>query len=215
MRRVARRRNRCRNKAPSRRRAPRPPTRERSRSATNWRDPTACSARPQELTRKFAHQRLRRAICRSFLHPAALAAIRRFGRNKSGVAATPRRGHLVCNLNKEPPSGGFFVWPLYLPFFAFALFSGIPTQVVEPSVSRAAVLHGTAFTVFVEPSRPGTFRPGPVFACGSVAGTYVLPLGAGSLARGVEAAGAGCIVGEGSEIGGGPAMGGGPGICGG
>jgi hypothetical protein len=85
MRRVARRRNRCRYKAPSRRRAPRPPTRERSRSATNWRDPTACSARPQELTRKFAHQRLRRAICRSFLHPAALAAIRRSGRNKSGA----------------------------------------------------------------------------------------------------------------------------------
>jgi hypothetical protein len=88
-------------------------------------------------------------------------------------------------------------------------------QVVEPSVSLAAVLHGTAFTVFVEPSGPGTLRPGPVFACGSAAGTYVLPLGAGSLARGVEAAGAGCIVGEGSEIGGGPAMGGGPGICGG
>ena len=106
MRRVARRRNRCRNKAPSRRRAPRPPTRERSRSATNWRDPTACSARPQELTRKFAHQRLRRAICRSFLHPAALAAIRRSGRNKSGVAATSRRGRLVCSSNKEPPSSG-------------------------------------------------------------------------------------------------------------
>src|SRR5450631_4530959 len=42
-----------------------------------------------------------------------------------------------------------------------------------------------------------------------VAGTYVLSLGAGSLARGVEAAGAGCIVGEGSEIGGGPGSGGG------
>jgi hypothetical protein len=109
----------------------------------------------------------------------------------------------------------FFVWPLYLRFFAFALFSGIPTQVVEPSVSRAAVLQGTALTVFVEPSEPGTFRPGPVFACGSVAGTYVLPLDAGSLAQGVEAAGAGCIVGEGSEIGRGPAMGGGPGSGGG
>ena len=64
-------------------------------------------------------------------------------------------------------------------------------QLVEPSVSLAAVLHGTAFTVFVEPSGPATSRPGPVFACGSVAGTYVLPLGAGSLARGVGAAGAG------------------------
>jgi hypothetical protein len=93
MRRVARRRNRCRNKAPSRRRAPRPPTRERSRSATNWRDPRACSARPQELTRKFVHQRLRRAICRSFLRPAALAAIRRSGRNKSGVAADLKQQH--------------------------------------------------------------------------------------------------------------------------
>src|SRR6202023_2253733 len=77
---------------------------------TNWRDPTACFARPQELTRKFAHQRLRRAICRSFLHPAALAAIRRSGRNKSGVAAPSRRGRLVCSSNKEPPSGGLFVW---------------------------------------------------------------------------------------------------------
>jgi hypothetical protein len=162
MRRVARRRNRCRNKAPSRRRAPRPPTRKRSRSATNWRDPTACSARPQELTRKFAHQRPRRAICRSFLHPAALAAIRRSGRNKSGVAATSRRGRLVCSSNKEPPSGGLFVWPLYLlRFFALSRSSGIPMQVVEPSVSLAAVLHGTAFTVFVEPSGPATSRPGP------------------------------------------------------
>src|SRR6202040_1871974 len=50
------------------------------------------SAPPQELTRKFAPQRLRREICRSFLHPAAMAAIRRSGRNKSGVAATSRRG---------------------------------------------------------------------------------------------------------------------------
>jgi hypothetical protein len=86
MRRVARRRNRCRNKALSRRRAPRLPIREPSRSATSWRDPTACSARPQESTRKFARQRLRPAICRSFLHPAALAAIQRSGRNKSRSA---------------------------------------------------------------------------------------------------------------------------------
>jgi hypothetical protein len=40
----------------------------------------------------------------------------------------------------------------YRFFFALALSSGIPTQVVEPSVSRAAVLHGMAFTVLVEPS---------------------------------------------------------------
>ena len=53
----------------------------------------ACSARPQELTRKFAHQRLRRAICRSFLRPAALAAIRRSGRNKSGVAGDLKQQH--------------------------------------------------------------------------------------------------------------------------
>jgi hypothetical protein len=53
----------------------------------------ACSARPQELTRKFAHQSLRRAICRSFLRPAALAAIRRSGRNKSGVAGDLKQQH--------------------------------------------------------------------------------------------------------------------------
>jgi hypothetical protein len=99
MRRVARRRNRCRNKAPSCRRAPRPP-RKRTRSATNWRDPTACSARPQELTRKFAHQRLRRAIRGSFLHPAAPAAIRRSGRNKSGVAAASQRTSR-CNFHRR------------------------------------------------------------------------------------------------------------------
>jgi hypothetical protein len=69
--------------------APRPSTCERSRSATSWRDPTACSARPQELTRKFTQQPLRRAICRSFLHPAAPTGIRRSGRNKSAL----RRPH--------------------------------------------------------------------------------------------------------------------------
>jgi hypothetical protein len=36
--------------------------------------------------------RLKRAICRSFLHQAVLAAIRRSGRNKSGVTANSRRG---------------------------------------------------------------------------------------------------------------------------
>jgi hypothetical protein len=85
MRRIARRRNRCLNKAPSRRRGPQPPTRERSRLATSWRDRTACSARRQALTRKFA------AICQSFLLPAALAGIRRSGRNKSrGAVGEPQ-----------------------------------------------------------------------------------------------------------------------------
>jgi hypothetical protein len=44
--------------------------------------------------------------------------------------------------------------------------SGIPTQVVNPSVSRAAVLHGTAFTVFAVSSGPTTSRPGPPSICG-------------------------------------------------
>jgi hypothetical protein len=55
-------------------------------------------------------------------------------------------------------------WPcgLYLRRLAFALFSGIPTQVVVPSVSRAAVPQGTALTVRVEtPSGATTFNPGP------------------------------------------------------
>jgi hypothetical protein len=50
------------------------------------------------LTRKFAHQRLRRAIRRSFLHPAVLAAIRRSGRNKSGSA--------VGDLKQQRPKYG-------------------------------------------------------------------------------------------------------------
>ena len=81
------------------------------------------------------------------------------------------------------------------------------------------MLHGTAFTVFVEPSSPTTSRPGPPSTCGSgpveygVAGpggpyAPVSPLGAGWLACGVEAAGEGDVV-EGSEIGGGPGSGGG------
>jgi hypothetical protein len=52
--------------------------------------------------------------------------------------------------------------------FRTALSSEIPTQVVDPSVSRATVPHGTAFTAFVEtPSGPMTFKPGPVFANGN------------------------------------------------
>ena len=40
-------------------------------------------------------------------------------------------------------------------------------QVVNPSVSRATVLHGTALTVFVDPSGPTVFSPGPVLADGN------------------------------------------------
>jgi hypothetical protein len=40
-------------------------------------------------------------------------------------------------------------------------------QVVVPSVSRAAMLHGTAFTDFVELFGPTTSKPGPVFTCGN------------------------------------------------
>jgi hypothetical protein len=48
-----------------------------------------------------------------------------------------------------------------------ALSSEIPTQVVEPSVSRATRPHGTALTVLVEtPSGAMTFRPEPVVVSG-------------------------------------------------
>jgi hypothetical protein len=52
--------------------------------------------------------------------------------------------------------------------FLLVLLSGMPTQVVVPSVSRAAKPHGTALTVLVEtPSWATTFRPEPVVASGS------------------------------------------------
>lgn len=55
----------------------------------------------------------------------------------------------------------------YRPFL-FGLSSEIPTQVVKPSVSRAAVPHGTALTAFVEtPSGPTVFSPGPVVDSGN------------------------------------------------
>ena len=39
---------------------------------------------------------------------------------------------------------------------------------VDPSVSRAAVLHGTALTAFVEtPSGATVFSPGPIDDCGN------------------------------------------------
>jgi len=55
----------------------------------------------------------------------------------------------------------------YLLRLAFALFSEIPTQVVVPSVSRAAMPHGTALTVRVDPSGATTFKPGPTSDGGS------------------------------------------------
>jgi hypothetical protein len=84
-------------------------------------------------------------------------------------------------------------------------------QVVKPSVSRATLPHGTAFTVFVEPSGSTMTRPVPVSITGNGPVEYGVagPGGVGSLARGTGAAGAGCVVDEGSEIGGGPASGGG------
>jgi hypothetical protein len=45
----------------------------------------------------------------------------------------------------------------------------MPTQVVNPSVSRAASPHGTALTVLVEmPSEATTFNPGPETAAGTL-----------------------------------------------
>jgi hypothetical protein len=45
---------------------------------------------------------------------------------------------------------------------------GIPMQVVVPSVSRAAVLQGTALTTFVEiPSGPTLSKPGPGYTSGT------------------------------------------------
>ena len=53
------------------------------------------------------------------------------------------------------------------------LSSGIPTHVVNPSVSRAAVLHGTALTAFVEtPSGATVFSPGPIDDCGNGPAEY-------------------------------------------
>jgi hypothetical protein len=71
----------------------------------------------------------------------------------------------------------------YLRFF-FGCSSGIPTQVVNPSVSRATTPHGTAFTVFVEtPSWSTTFNPGPVLTEGNGPAEY----GGGGAALGAYA----------------------------
>ena len=55
----------------------------------------------------------------------------------------------------------------YRFFFAPAPVSGIPTQAVKPSVSRADVPQGTAFTVFEEPSGSTMVRPVPVSIVGN------------------------------------------------
>ena|ERR1700730_5388892 len=50
--------------------------------------------------------------------------------------------------------------PRYWVLLALARSSGMPMQVVKPSVPLAAVLHGMAFTVFVEiPSSPTLSKP--------------------------------------------------------
>src|ERR1035438_1526971 len=66
-----------------------------------------------------------------------------------------------------------FVGVPYLCLFP----SGIPTQVVVPSVSRAAVLHGTDFTVFLVSSGPTTSRPGPLSICGNAPVEYGVGVG--------------------------------------
>lgn len=62
--------------------------------------------------------------------------------------------------------------------------SGIPTHVVNPSVSRAETLQGTALTVRVDtPSESVTFRPGPVLDCSNGPAEY----GVGGVLEGVYA----------------------------
>ena len=90
------------------------------------------------------------------------------------VVAEPVIGRAF--LRALQPSGVFLFAVPYLCFFP----SGIPTQVVVPSVSRAAVLHGTAFTVFVVSSGPTTSRPGPVSICGNAPVEYGVGVGLAS-----------------------------------
>jgi hypothetical protein len=76
-----------------------------------------------------------------------------------------------------PASLTAFIWLGYRRF-RLAFSSGIPMQVVVPSVSLADMPHGTALTVFVEtPSSATLFRPGPVVASGN----GPLKTGAGAL----------------------------------
>jgi hypothetical protein len=52
----------------------------------------------------------------------------------------------------------------------------MPTQVVNPSVSLAVVLHGTAFTVFVEiPSSPTLSKPVVLLGRNAVPGAGAAP----------------------------------------
>ena len=99
---------------------------------------------------------------------ACIGVMRRLNRHVEGVFDSSRKDHHWGGASwraiDETPFGLSFC---YRFFFALALSSGILSQVVEPSVSRAAVLHGTAFTVFVEPSGPTLSRPGPLSSAGS------------------------------------------------
>ena len=128
------------------------------------------------------------------------------------AAYRAQRANAAVNLSKAHLFG-------YRPRL-FDPLSGIPTQVVNPSVSRATSPQGTALTDRVDtPSGPTTFKPGPTLDSCSGPTEYgfgepedaeapALPLGAGSLERGGEPSTADGFA-EGSEIGGGPARGGG------
>ena len=77
------------------------------------------------------------------------------------------------------------------PFIALYRRLGIPTQVVDPSVSRAAVLHGFAGTIFVEtPSSAGIAKPvGELaWACAEIPCTATGAAGADCRAIGGEGA---------------------------
>jgi hypothetical protein len=94
----------------------------------------------------------------------------------------------------------------------------MPTQVVNPSVSRAARPHGTALTVFVEmPSEATTFNPGPEIGAGTLppglaggaAGETFTPVAVGSLGPPMGAAVPDRGATDVSEAEGGPAIDGG------
>jgi len=76
-------------------------------------------------------------------------------------------------------------------------------QVVDPSVSLAATLHGTAFTVFVEiPSSPTLSKPVVVFGRNAVPETGAAPAVAGGVltaAGGASAVPVGCCANAGND----------------
>jgi hypothetical protein len=76
-------------------------------------------------------------------------------------------GRLICDHQNANSETAFERSFCYRFFFAFAPVSGIPTQVVKPSVSWAAGLQGIALTVFVEPSGSTMTRPVPVSIAGN------------------------------------------------